>query len=313
MDIQSKNRVLNIPVNYYCNQKCIFCSEWDKKDFGFLRNNPEKYIKKLIEDWKWKYKKIVFTSWEPTLVKNFFDYVDYARSCWYEKISLITNWTTLLDDNIRSKIIEKLDEITVSIHWSCSKIHDMLVWVNWNFSKAIKWVSKLFEERNSSLNILISYVLNKHNLSDLYKSILLFNKILWVDILLINTMRPEWYWKDKISDIWIKYSEFVEYFNWLDQEKIDLIKGYIGLNRLVFMDIPICVLKAWFQQSINKAYWKVEIRDTLSWWKFVSRDNTKDKKYIDICDLCSYKNWCEWIYVDYIRIFWEQEFSKFKN
>lgn len=303
MSIQQKSIVLNIPVNYFCNQKCFFCSEWDKTVFKHLKGNEDSVVYKLLEEWVWHFHQVMFTSWEPTLNKNLWNYIRKAKELWYKNIWLITNGTQFYKDDLRKDILESwLREVTISIHGSNAKIHEDNIWVKWLYKNVIIGLIKLRKE-SRSLKINISMVLNRYNLGDLFNSAYKYHK-LWIDILLVNTMRPDWYWKEKMKDLSIKYSDFVNYINSLPEEKIRFLNVLIEKNKLNIMDIPICFLEQ--TKLKTKWYWKVEVR-IVEWMKAV---NTVDGKvYLEKCNKCTYMWNCEWVYRDYIKSFWVEEFK----
>lgn len=311
-DFQDKERHLNLSINYFCNQKCLFCSDWDKKDLSFINKYTYKSFKEYIYKNKDLYNEIIFTSWEPTLNKDLFKYAEYAKECWYKKLSIITNWSTLINNNIRKNIIKYFDNITISLHWSNSVLHDKLTWVIGAFNRTIKGIILLIKEKEKN-NIIISFVLNSENLDNLYNSIHLFIFKLWVDKVLINTLRPDWDWLSKFLDLSIRYSDFVNYVSNLSNDKKNLFKNLINSNKLIITDIPLCILfksfSIWFEWiNLLNVYWKMEIVSS-NWInnEIKITNNTEDKKYCAKCNKCLYKNNCEGIFKRYLEVFWEGE------
>ncbi|MDD4151430.1 MAG: radical SAM protein [Candidatus Gracilibacteria bacterium] len=300
MEIQKKEETLNININFFCNQKCIFCSEGDKSQFNFLKDYKDENYYKRIESGNLKYKKIVFTTGEPTLHKNIFKYINYAGNYYYNTISMITNGSTLIDFNIRNQIINSsLNEIIISIHGSNSKIHDYITNVNGAFDNVMKGLILLKKDGYKG-KINISYVLNKYNLHDFLSSVKLFSK-LGINLHLINVMRPEGngkIHKDKLS---ITYNEFINYFLKLKEKDIIFINSLIGQNKLNIMDIPICILK---DSKLNiSGYGKVEIMNNSSNENKECINNTlNNKTKLKICNFCKYNNECEGLYKDYLNI-----------
>jgi len=246
--IQDKNIALNIPVNFFCNQKCFFCSEGDKWEFKHLKWNEDSIVYKLLEEWKWKFYQAMFTSWEPTLNKNIWKYIAKAKKLWYERIWIITNWTQLYKDDLRKEILVAwLNEITLSIHWSNAIIHEKNIWVKWIYDKVLLGLIKLRKD-SKDIKINISMVLNRYNLFDLYNSIFKYQK-LGIDIFLVNTMRPDWYWKDKMKEVSIKYMDFVSYINNLSEEKANYLNKLINNNKL---NIITVILKKAFITVLNR-------------------------------------------------------------
>ena len=326
-----KRLALNITTNYFCNQKCFFCVDDIKSHLVFLKKDIDKKIFNMIKWWIWTHENIVFTSWEPTLNSNFWKYIKYAKKLWYKDISLISNGSTLINNKVRYNIINSwLDEIVISIHWLW-KVHDKNVWINWMFEKTLRWLYYLLKERNNSLKVSLSFVLNKSNYRIFYKYISFFFN-LWVDQIIVNFLRAEWF--SAWLNYWLfyfKYTDFINYCLSLNKEEINFINKYINNRKLVLIDILPCILN---QTWISVVWvWTVEIRETFSsdnwsdptklfWkdeyrtyenkdWKLIDNNNN-NKVYIDKCSTCTMKIVCEWIYRDYIDNFWDNGIQPIK-
>lgn len=304
-----KQTTLNVSINYFCNQKCFFCVDNNKQFLNFLKKDTDKKIYKILDNWIWKFENLVFTSWEPTLNKNFHHYIKYAKDIWYKKISLITNWSTLHIKEIRDKILNYwLNEIIVSIHWIWW-LHDNIVWVKWSFKKILRWLYQLIKDNNGRIKIWVSYVLNWLNIIQYIKYIYLFES-LWVNQIIINALRPEWFsWWDVYWKCFFRYNDFIELNKKLSVESINKINIMLGENKLVFTDFPMCVLyDSWFYSNLD---WTVELRITYYWknkkdeGSEVHDNNNYWKKFITECINCKLNNSCEWIYINYLNIFWK--------
>lgn len=304
-----KRLALNVSINYFCNQKCFFCVDNNKSFLNFLKNDIDKKVFDAISNWIGLYENIVFTSGEPTLNKNFWEYIKYAKKSAYKNISMISNWSTLNDENIRKRILDSwLDEIIISIHWLWI-LHDIMVWVKWRFDKLIKGLVKFIDENNKKVKISLSFVMTKQNYKFLSKYIYFFDK-LWINQIIINTLRPEWYaWWENFKKYFFSYLDFILYINSLTEKEKNNINKLIKEKKLILVDILPCILK----QSNLDISWigNVELRITKSWenfsdnWSEMFDNNNTWKKYIKECFKCSEQNNCEWIYINYINAFWE--------
>jgi len=323
-----KKLTLNITTNYFCNQKCFFCIDNDKQHLTFLKKDINKKIYDMIKNWVWEYENIVFTSWEPTLNKNFGNYIRYAKKLWYKEIWLITNGSLLYLKEVRDEILfSGLDNLVVSIHWLW-KIHDKMVGINWIFNIVLKWLLLLLKEKiklSNLINIQLSFVMNKFNFEIYYKYINYFFKI-WINKIIINTLRPEWYssWK-KYRNFFFSYNDFINFNKNLKKEQLKLLNSFILSRKLVITDMLPCVMyQSWLR---IKWMWSVEIRKSFSsenkknWFNDLKTydkieknelidDNTLIKTHIYKCYKCKFKNNCEWIYIDYLLNFWDDWIKK---
>ncbi|MDD4530599.1 MAG: radical SAM protein, partial [Candidatus Gracilibacteria bacterium] len=299
-EIQMKHISLNVPISYFCNQKCVFCIDKEKHNFSYI--NSEKSTEEImlfLEENAHKYEKVMFTYGEPTLNKNISLYIKKAKDLGYKEIGMVTNGSLMHNNKLRKELIESgLDLIIFSIHGSNSVIHDSLVQVPGNFKKAFKGLL-LCKKEYKNLDIKVSYVLNKNNLNDLNTAIKLFSKI-GVNNIIINTIRPNGYSEDYNYHVNVyNFKDFINYINSLDKKDVDLMNKLIKNQILNFTDIPICVLK---KTSLDIfSYGKVEIRVV----KYTNKetylhDTIDEKQYLSFCKKCEYLGECEGIYNKYI-------------
>lgn len=326
-----KKSALNITTNYFCNQKCFFCVDDTKSHLSFLKKDIDTKIYNMIKNWVWIHENIVFTSWEPTLNPNFWKYIQYAKELNYKNITLITNWSTLNDIEIRKKILYFwLDEIVISIHWLW-KLHDKSVWVNWAFDKTIRGLYSLLKEKDKNLKVSLSFVLNKMNYRNFNKYITFFFN-LWVNQIIINSLRAEGFSAgSNFPFFYFSYTDFIKKCSLLKSEELNHINKLISDKQLVLIDMLPCVLKqSWISidgigtveiretfssdNSLDRSelYWKDEYRTYKNEkWRIIDNNNS-NKVFIEKCYSCIEKNNCEWIYRDYIDNFWDNGIKPIK-
>lgn len=311
--IENKTITLTVPVNYFCNQKCVFCIDWKKTHLSYLSKETDEKVYKMLDDWKLKFTKVVFTAWEPTMNRNLINYISKANYLWYKEIWVISNGTYFTKDLLDDLYDKWLSEITISIHWSNPIIHEKMTLLKGSFTKALKSII-LIKKNYKNIVLNVSFVLNRYNLFDLYNFVNLVNK-LQVNNIIINTMRPVFHWDDSIfNNLTINYTDFIKYINKLSDKEVSLINYLLNKKILRIMDIPICILKSsWLSLEW---YWKLEIMVTnidnheIKQWDFSIDDNNRFKSYLNECNNCNYNRECEWIYNKYIEKYWKFEFKK---
>jgi MoaA/NifB/PqqE/SkfB family radical SAM enzyme len=221
---------------------------------------------------------------------------------------MISNWSTLDNDDIRKKILNSwLDEIIISVHWLWL-LHDIMIWVKGWFDKLIKGLVKFIDENNKKVKISLSFVMTKQNYKFLSKYIIFFDK-LWVDQIVVNSLRPEWYagWAN-FKKYFFSYMDFISYMNSLWESEKKHVNELIRKRKLIITDMLPCIMKQ--SGLLIKWVWNVELRITKSWkegenWNELFDNNNSRKKYIDKCYNCAQKDNCEWIYINYLEAFWE--------
>ncbi|MDD4530422.1 MAG: radical SAM protein [Candidatus Gracilibacteria bacterium] len=317
IEIQRKNTSLNVPTNFYCNQKCVFCIDFcidkEKHLFSYLEKpNIINETYTFLEQNSGIYEKVMFTFGEPTLNPSLPLYIKKAKELGYKEIGIVTNGSKLSDNKLRKEIIEAgLDLIIFSIHGSNSTIHDYLTQVKGSFDKTLKGLI-LCKKEYKNLDIKVSYVLNKYNLKDLLPAIKLFKKV-GVSNIIINTIRPNLneddpHYYDNVYD----FSDFLTYINSLRNDDIKFLNSLIKERKLNFTDIPICILQKTKLDLFS--YGKVEIRVVKQLDDNAGFHNTENEKiYLDICGNCEFKSDCEGLYKKYLNIFSIENFKNIFN
>ena len=171
---KEENRVWVRIINA-CNSACIFCLDSDSHD---LRIIDEKEIQTKIKDsYKpWLYNKIIISGWEASIDPRFLSFLSYARDIWYERIQTITNWQRFSNPEFMAEAVRNwLQELTFSIHWHTSKLHDFLTWIPGSFDKAISALVEI-KKNHPQIIVNIDIVLNRLNIDFLPDIIRFFMK-----------------------------------------------------------------------------------------------------------------------------------------
>lgn len=162
-----------VNITSFCNQKCIFCSEWDMHD------NPKHIpIKKVYEildnlkkDWvEW----VNFMWWECTMRSDLWEILDYCN-LHFKFVSIVTNGVMFSSYKYAEKILWKVWIFELSWH---TNIQDKFNYLSWSdtFELFQKWlinISKILED-NSWLWIVINHVINKINYEDILGNVKIF-------------------------------------------------------------------------------------------------------------------------------------------
>ena len=93
---------LDLKVGYTCNNNCRFCVVADKRKFGDLTT---KELKKQMEEGRKTCEDIVFTGGEPTIRKDIFELVRYAKKLKFDTIQIQTNGRMFASKKFCEKII----------------------------------------------------------------------------------------------------------------------------------------------------------------------------------------------------------------
>lgn len=139
-------------LGYACNQKCIFCTV-DKYDDNNIKKhitqptlegmsteeaNKEILIKKPEE--------LTFTGGEPTLRKDLFDVIKFAKKNGVRNVVVNTNGTRLSEKGYINSLKEAgADLLLVSLHGHNKEISEKISQIKGSFDKTIKGIRKALE------------------------------------------------------------------------------------------------------------------------------------------------------------------------
>lgn len=123
-----------IIASYTCNNKCVFCIDWDKRKIPD-RNTSE--IKKEIAGARSRgstYLELI--GGETTIRKDILELVKFSKGLGFETIMMATNGRVFSYKKFTKKIISAgLNSIVFSIHGNTSKLHDSLTQVPGSFKQ----------------------------------------------------------------------------------------------------------------------------------------------------------------------------------
>ncbi|MFW5847123.1 MAG: radical SAM protein [Nanoarchaeota archaeon] len=142
--MKSKTKKTVIFMGYKCNNNCTFCCNSDKREF---RDFETLEILSKIKNAKSEgsnYLELI--GGEPTIRKDIFEIVSFAKKIGFETIMFATNGRMFSSKKFTEKILESgLNHIVFSIHGHNEKLHDELTMVPGSFRQLIKGIENLKE------------------------------------------------------------------------------------------------------------------------------------------------------------------------
>ncbi len=291
----------DIKVWFACNNHCLFCVQWDKREKYGPRSVDEikKIIKKEYKNWcEW----LVFTWGEPTVHKWLIECVEYAKSMWYKSIQIQSNGQTFSDMEYVKKLIKAwVTEFWPSIHWFKKETHDSLVQNKWAWERVVKWLINL---RKLNGKVIINSVITKQNYKEIPKLAELLVK-LWVSQFQFAFVHILWSADKNKETIVPKKSDVMPYV----KKALDIWKnaGVVCMTEA----IPFCLMK-WYEWAIAEynfmpettvvdAEYRTESYADYRWneWKLKREE----------CSKCSKYKICEWPWKEYPEIYGWDEFK----
>lgn len=291
---------IDIKVGFYCNNHCLFCVQWKKRE-KFLPKSFEEICQKLE---KWRADEafgVVFTWWEPTLHPDLLESVKYAKKLGYQFIQIQSNWRNFSDMEYCKKLIEAwVTEFGPSMHGFTPETHDALVWAEGAWKQTVQWMKNL---RELWQKVLINSVITKQNYKDLPKMAMLWAS-LWVRQFQFAFIHIAGSAKVNQYEIVAKKTDIMPYVKkWLD---IGRKYGMVCMTEA----IPFCLMQGYEWAIAEYNYMpETEIFDAESEIESYNDYRKNEwKKKREECKSCKFYKICEWPWKEYPELYGRDEF-----
>lgn len=137
------DKTLVVETGILCNNHCVFCYQNGYRRIKGMAHLVDLDTVKERISWGAAngYFELSLTGGEPTIRKDFFEILRYAKSVGYQHISVTTNGSKLCDAAFfKESFMSGLDGIGVSLHGISSLVHDAVVQRDGAFAQAIRTI-----------------------------------------------------------------------------------------------------------------------------------------------------------------------------
>ncbi|MCP4133205.1 MAG: radical SAM protein [bacterium] len=282
----------DITVNYKCNQNCLFCS------IGHMRKDLNKSTDEIKQDiWQAKNsgaKVLGFGGGEPTIRKDLFELIRFARGLEFPVIRLQTNGMMLGYEPFVEKVLEAgANFFKFSIHSHIPRIHDRLTRVEGSFAQAIKGIENL---KKRGFSVEVDIVINKLNYKFIPQFIDFFiakgiSKFCFISMIYEGNSIT---CRDEIA---VKISEIIPYL----QDALEIIDTF-RLDKGVIFNIPFCFMPSYVESmaesgDFNTLVITPEDKQVLDFSKFEGKLKGPN------CNNCKYYEKCPGLWEQYAEYF----------
>ena len=296
-------KILDIEPTFQCNNNCKFCSISVSERH---RKRSTEGIKEMIKEAKDRGIEIIgFTGGEPTIRKDIFELVRYAKSLGFRTVRIQTNGRMFSYKEFTKKMVDagaNYFKFTILSH--TSEIHDELTRSPGSFEQSIQGIKNVKSfNRPIEVNILI----NKINYKFLPQIV---NFLLGLGVHkfsfgYINYIGNAWIYKDELA---VSYTDVIPYL----KEAIEIVKDF-DLDKVIVIYIPYCFMQGYeicIKPDVNPFNTEIGGPDFV-----VSLDDNVKKEKIKLpqCRECMYENICNGVREDYIKIFGTNEIAPVKE
>ena len=274
-------------VGYYCNNNCIFCSEADE----YLENLHEKSlseIKQELKEIRKHYDFVNIMGREPTIRSDILEIIEFANKLKFYQVGITTNGRLLSVPNFAKALLQRgISQVGISLAGASAKIHDFQTQVPGSFEQTIRGIKNILKYKENNVSLLINLPLNKLNYRVLPKELELLTRLGIKEINILNIQPLSFRSRNKA--IIMKTSTLGKYV-------FDVLKQGNYFNKkelkILLVEFAPCALP--------KKAWQ---------YFFPCLEKNNNKIRIPLCENCLYKDKCDGILSDYIKLYGNREFG----
>ena len=150
---------LDLKLGYTCNNNCMHCIVGDKRTLG--DKTTQQVFIDLENGIRDGCNLLVITGGEPTIRKDFFQIVSYAKQLNYKMIQLQTNGRMFFSKQFTKRTMDAgLDQVVPAIHAHKPKIHDRITRADNSWKQTVEGIKNL---REYDIHIYANTVVSKMN------------------------------------------------------------------------------------------------------------------------------------------------------
>jgi len=282
-----------IVVTRKCVNDCLFCTEADRRH---LPEPTMEELKKILAVDCRSFPSIVFSGGEPTLRKEIFELVEYAKDFGYH-VKLFTNGRLFANPEIAEKMAKAgLDSVLVPVHGHNPAIHDKITQRPGSFEQTIAGMKNL---ASNNVEVQVKIIPNKVNYQHLaewasFVASLPYH-IVGMDMLVVsgNALKN----KDIVS---IKLSIMAPYI----EKAIDILAA--AGKELYVGSLPLCLVQPKYRSYIKNDRIKTEINVGTGQKKEAIITNPGEI-LMPVCQRCLIKDKCPGTWAAYFKAYGESE------
>lgn len=299
----SKNNIsskrVDIKVGFRCNNNCQFCAQGDKRDWG--NKTTIQIEKELKESKKNGSNNVVFTGGEPSIRKDIFEIIEYAKKIGFKTIQMQTNGRKFYYNDFCKKIISSgMNEFSPAIHGHNPELHDSLTMSQGSFKQTVEGIKNI---KSFGIPILTNTVITKSN----YKQLPEIAKLL----VNLDVEQFQFAFVHPIGNAQINFDSIVP--------KISEVASYvhkglqIGIDagiRVMAEAMPYCLMNGYEKNISEQFIPETEVRDAgYVITEYNKKRKSEGKVKFPQCKKCKYDKMCEGPWKEYPEKYGFHEFK----
>ncbi len=298
-----KDRRLELLVGYRCNNNCKFC--YVHADDGEMPNKSTLQLKGDIDKSRERgTTEIAFLGGEPTIRKDIFELIRYAKSKGFQQVKLTTNGRMLSYPWFVDKLVDAgVTKILFSIHGPNAEIHDKLTQVKGSFDQLMKGIENV--KKYSEVIIETNSTMTKENIEYLPDMARLFVKLgMWSSEVIF--VFPKGNALKYVKDVVPRYSDASEFM----VEAIEI--GKESKTKILMRYVPYCILPhhiEYIADQFDPAE-REQLGPDVETLDVIKARKELDRAQVEQCEGCKFQLECEGPWKNYPEFYGIDEFKR---
>lgn len=293
-------RKLSMILGYDCNNNCRFCYCADKKYDKHIKSKTTEQVKRELEEGIERGCNFVdFLGGEPSIRKDIFDLVAYAKKLGFNTIGMTTNGRMFSYKDFAKKMVDRgLNHVIFSIHGHKPEIHDYLTRVPGSFRQATAGMKNI-KEVNPDIYLCTNTVIVKPNYKYL-PQIAQKNIDLGADACEFIFIHPRGNAYKNFDEIVPRLSDIVDYI-----PKTIIVGKSNNIEHFVMRYIPMCyMMGVGYESYLSEYESKDRLKEEHVGPEFRDLDVEKNRREHGRvkgkqCAACKYDKICEGVFKEY--------------
>ncbi|MDD2753123.1 MAG: radical SAM protein [Candidatus Portnoybacteria bacterium] len=265
-----------------CNNRCVYCFE---RDLIFRQKSTDE-LRREIAAIREKFDLINFMGQEPTLRKDIFELIRYAKGLKFSQIGITTNGRLLAYPDFAHKLADSgLDQAVITVAGCNALLHDRHTAAKGSFKETLQGIKNFIAlQKERRLSLVLNVMVTKLNYKELLK-IVKFYIDLGVKEINIGHILP--FNKNIVNSrcIIAKMSQAAPYL-------IKIQEKFGALAKFLFVEYPPCIFPKKYRHL-----------------SFPCLEESPQKVRFDLCAKCAYVSKCAGVHQYYINLYGAKEFK----
>lgn len=271
-----------IYAGYVCNNRCVYCFEMDLK----FHDKGTESLKREVAAIRKKFDFINFMGQEPTLRKDIFELVRYAKSLNFRQIGITTNGRMFAYPDFAEKIAAAgLDQAVITMAGHNALLHDGHTAAKGSFKEALQGIKNFIAlQKRRELSLVLNLMATKLNYRELSRAVKFYIG-LGVKEINIGHILP-------FNKNIVNSRRIIAKMSQVSPHLIKIQEKFGAAAKFLFVEYPPCVFPKKYRHL-----------------SFPCLEESPQKVRFALCGKCAHRAKCAGVHQYYINLYGVKEFK----